>query len=102
MSHRLAPVAILLSLAACLAGPPPPSAAAPSGPPAPSGECTGFKIRNATDLDSCKAKCRDQERDQLKACSGPGCQGGAGTPGCLLQCDDGAKAAKQAKCYTDS
>src|SRR5689334_21321530 len=100
MSHRLAPAAVLLLLASCLAGPPPPNAAAPSGgAPSAGGACSQFKVQSSSDLDSCKNKCHDEERDQMKACSGPGCQGGAGTAGCLSSCDNSAKAAQQAKCF---
>jgi hypothetical protein len=99
MIHRLAPVVALFAVS-CLAGPPPPTAAAPSsGSSAATGECGQFKVKSASDLDSCKTKCRDLERDQMKACSGPGCQGGSGTASCLKDCDDGAKSAQQAKCY---
>jgi hypothetical protein len=99
MIQRLAPGALLV-LVSCLVPPPPPSASAPSsGAAAASGECGQFKIKNASDLDACKTKCHDTERDQKQACSGPGCQGGAETKTCVASCDDGAKAAQQAKCY---
>jgi hypothetical protein len=99
MIHRLAPGVVLL-LVSCLAGDPPPSAAAPSsGAAAASGECGNFKIKTSSDLDSCKQKCKDTERDQMKACSGPGCQGGAATAGCVKACDDEAKSSQQAKCF---
>jgi hypothetical protein len=98
MIHRLAPGVVLL-LVSCLAGDPPPSAASPSGAAAAGGECGRFKIKSSSDLDACKTKCRDQERDQMKACSGPGCQGGAATAPCLNACDDGAKSSQQAKCF---
>jgi hypothetical protein len=105
MIHRLAPV-LGLFLVSCLAPPLPPSAAAPSGAapaapaaPAATGECGSFKVRSESDLDACKTKCRDQARDQQKACSGAGCQGGSGTATCLNSCDGDAKAAQQAKCY---
>src|SRR5437667_4198909 len=101
MTQRLAPVAVLLLLASCLAGPPPPNAASPSGGAASSagGACGQFEVQSSADLDSCKNKCHDEERDQMKACSGPGCQGGAGTARCLNNCDGSAKAAQQAKCF---
>jgi hypothetical protein len=100
MIHRIAPV-LALALVSCLAGDPPPSAAAPSSAAAPAatGECGSFKVRSESDLDACKTKCRDQARDQQKACSGAGCQGGSGTATCLNGCDGDAKAAQQAKCY---
>jgi hypothetical protein len=56
-------------------------------------------VKSASDVDSCKNKCRDLERDQMKACTGAGCQGGSGTAGCLKSCDEDAKSAQQAKCY---
>jgi len=99
MSHRLAPGCLLL-LASCLAGPPPPNASTPtSGSSAASGECGQFKIQSSSDLEACKNKCHDQERDQMKACSGAGCQGGAGTAACMNHCDEGQKSAQHAKCY---
>ncbi len=100
MIHRLAPGALLM-LVSCLTPPPPPSTAAQSssGASAAGGECGQMKIKSASDLDACKTKCRDTERDQKQACSGPGCQGGAETKTCIASCDDGAKAAQQAKCY---
>jgi len=100
MSHRAALGIGLLLLSACLAGEPPPGAASPSsGSASAGGACGQFKIQSSSDLDACKNKCRDQERDQMQACSGPGCQGGSATAGCLKNCDDGQKAAQQAKCY---
>jgi hydroxyethylthiazole kinase-like sugar kinase family protein len=65
------------------------------------GPCGQFKIQSKSDFESCRNKCRDEERDQMKSCTGAGCQGGAGTAACLGRCDDGQKAAQQAKCYKD-
>jgi hypothetical protein len=103
MSHRVAPGIFLLLLVSCLGGAPPPGAAAPSSTTtaSSSGACSQFKIQSSSELDRCKNKCRDDERDQMKSCSGPGCQGGAATAGCITKCDDGQKAAQQAKCYKD-
>ena len=102
MSHRLLPLAVLSLLVSCLAGPPPPGAAAPSaGGSATGAGCGQFKITSKGDVDSCKNKCRDDERDQMKACTGAGCQGGAGTAACLASCDDAAKAAQAGKCFKD-
>jgi hypothetical protein len=103
MSQRLLPIAVVLLLVSCLAGPPPPSAAAPTagGSSATGAGCGQFNVTSKADLESCKNKCRDQERDQLKACTGQGCQGGAGTAACLGSCDDRAKAAQQGKCFKD-
>ena len=99
MIHRLAPGVVLL-LVSCLAGDPPPSAAAPSsGAAVTTGECGQFKVKSSSELDACKQKCRDEERDRMKACSGPSCQAGAATAGCVGSCDEGAKSAQQAKCF---
>jgi hypothetical protein len=102
MGHRLAPGFFLLLLASCLAGPPPPAASNPSGSSAMSGgSCGQFKIQKSSDLDACKNKCTDQQRDQQKSCTGGACQAGALLGPCFGACDDGQKAAKQANCYQD-
>jgi hypothetical protein len=102
MRHRFALGAVFFLSTSCIGG-----GAPPSGSTAPttassatdSGQCGQFKIKSSSDLDSCKGKCRDQERDQMQACSGPNCQAGAGTAACLGNCDAGQKAAQQANCY---
>jgi len=102
MSQRVAPGIFSLLLVSCLGGSPAPGAAAPSNTAAASdGSCGQFKIQSSSDMDRCKNKCRDEERDQMKSCTGPGCQGGSATAGCLAKCDEGQKAAQQAKCYKE-
>ena len=103
MSHRLTlgfTFACLLS-SACLADAPPKAAASPGAAQSGSGECGQFKIQSGSDLEGCKQKCQDQQRDQMKSCSGPGCQAGSATSVCLGTCDDGQKSARQAKCFKD-
>ena len=99
--RQFAPVFLFLVLASCLAGPPPPAPSAPGGTSTSSGSCDQFKIQTPSDFDDCKTKCKDQQRDHQKSCTGGGCQAGAMLGPCFGSCDDGQKAAKQASCYKD-
>src|SRR3954471_10033571 len=102
MSHRLALGAILFVTTSCITGgtPPPGGSAAPSSATGATGaQCGQHKILTRSDLDGCKSKCRDEERDQLKSCSGPACQPGAAGALCSSKCDDQQKAAQASGCY---
>jgi hypothetical protein len=106
MTLRSALGVLFLTSVSCItggAGAPPaaPTSQAASTGGSGTGQCGEHAIKSKSDHDACKVKCSDEQRDQQRSCSNPGCQAGIGaaTGLCMGKCDDGKKAAEQAKCY---
>jgi hypothetical protein len=110
MTHRLIAGAFFLFLASCLTPKPPEPAPGSSGSAASSpsaatagGDCSRFKVQNKAQLEDCRQRCKEEQREQSRSCGNPQCQDGVGRAMgvCMGQCDQSQKSAQEAKCYKE-